>query len=352
MMTDSHSDRLPWLKLWVADLLADARLQFCSLAARGFWLMLLARMHTSSPRGYLQHADGSALQVAELARLVGASLREAKVALAELDRAGALERTEGGVIFSSRMLADEHKRQKCAEAGKRGGGNPGARDDSGQFTKGEAKGGTEGEARGDAEETFGPDNTENTEHTESREQEADPEPDPEPDAEPGSRAKTARSLGDSRVAKKPRRAGVWLDHFVSAYEIAHFYILRRPYVGDRGRDRRHLKAFGEAGLRDELEVGLAEWVRVALSYARTDQSKHTIADLCGRFAEFQTGRRDRFDRRAEADEEQIAETVEDAQGAIVAAVQTGKVEEVKAIIAAQERGKAANRDARPAAASP
>jgi hypothetical protein len=84
---------------------------------------MLSLMHENDRRGYLQ-VNGKPVTAELLARMTGGSTDEVSRLLQELEDSGVYSRTEDGCIYSRRMVRDEHKRALCAEAGRRGGGNP------------------------------------------------------------------------------------------------------------------------------------------------------------------------------------------------------------------------------------
>lgn len=112
----------PAFQFYPADWRKDAALQSCSLGARGLWHEMLCIMHECDPYGHL-FAGRSAMTTAQLARLVGESEKLVKQYLAEIEGAGVFSRTADGVIYSRRMVKDEHLRNVRAEAGGKGG-NP------------------------------------------------------------------------------------------------------------------------------------------------------------------------------------------------------------------------------------
>lgn len=112
----------PFLKFFPSDWRSDPALRVCSLAARGLWIEMLAIMHEADPRGSLL-ISGKAPTPAQLASLVGASLEEVQMMLAELEGAGVFSRKRNGVIYSRRIERDEIKASKNRENGKKGG-NP------------------------------------------------------------------------------------------------------------------------------------------------------------------------------------------------------------------------------------
>lgn len=112
----------PFIKFFPSDWRSDPALRVCSLAARGLWIEMLALMHEASPRGSL-FIGGKPPSPAQLASLVGASLEEVQMMLAELEGAGVFSRKKNAVIYSRRIERDEIKARKNRENGKKGG-NP------------------------------------------------------------------------------------------------------------------------------------------------------------------------------------------------------------------------------------
>lgn len=107
----------PSLQFYPSDWLRDPGLRSCSLEARGLWIDSISFMHEGEPYGHLT-LNGHDIEPATLARMVGSSLRDVQRALAELETAGVLSRTEKGTIFSRRMVRDEEVRNKRAEGGR------------------------------------------------------------------------------------------------------------------------------------------------------------------------------------------------------------------------------------------
>lgn len=116
------SDKLPAYQFYPADWLSDPALRSVGYAARGLWQDCLCLMHKSERRGYLQ-LNGQSCSPEQIARMTGGAADEVSRLLQELQSAGVSSATEDGILYSRRMVADEHKRKLCAEAGKRGG-NP------------------------------------------------------------------------------------------------------------------------------------------------------------------------------------------------------------------------------------
>ncbi len=121
-MKDDAAPRMPAFQFYPGDWLRDPAVRACSLEERGAWIDILSHMHAGEPRGHLT-IGGQAPTDAELARMIGATPAAVRRIVASLERKGVLSRTEAGVIYSRRMVRDEHIRQVRAEAGRKGG-NP------------------------------------------------------------------------------------------------------------------------------------------------------------------------------------------------------------------------------------
>ena len=131
--------KLPAFQFYPGDWMKDPAVRSLSPAARGLWIDMLCLMHESDRRGYLQHATGKPVTAEQLARMTGCSTDEVSRLLQELKDSGVFSCTEHGTIYSRRIVRDEAKREKCREAGSRGG-NP--------TLKGQSKGGSKGVAKG------------------------------------------------------------------------------------------------------------------------------------------------------------------------------------------------------------
>jgi hypothetical protein len=140
------SAKKPAFQFYVGDWMKDPALRACSLAARGLWIDMLCLMFEAPRRGYLQQANGQPTTQPQIARMTGCSSEEAAHLLQELEDSGVLSRTEHGVYFSRRMVRDESRREKCAEAGRKGGGNPALAVTYKGTPKGVPKGRDKGEA--------------------------------------------------------------------------------------------------------------------------------------------------------------------------------------------------------------
>ena len=138
--------KLPWFAWYADDWLSDEKLRTCSPGARGLWVDMLSLMHKNDRRGYLQ-INGKPATPQQLARMTGCSVEEVSRLLAELVDAGVPSVTEDGILYSRKMVRDESKRQKCSEAGRRGGGSPRLRTFKGT-SKGTSKGHPKGVPKG------------------------------------------------------------------------------------------------------------------------------------------------------------------------------------------------------------
>lgn len=114
--------RRPSFQFYPADWRKDPALSACSMAARGLWIELICIAHEGERYGHLA-INGNAMTAQQLARMVGESVAAVNKLMAELEGAGVFSRTDEGVIYSRRMVKDEHIRNVRAESG-RLGGNP------------------------------------------------------------------------------------------------------------------------------------------------------------------------------------------------------------------------------------
>lgn len=119
-----HQARVrPAYQFYPGDEERKTALRLVSLAAYGLWHRMLNLMHAAVPRGWLVGANSKAIEPPELARLVGESPATIKKLLVELEGHGIFSRTQSGIIYSRRMVRDEHVSNVRAEAGSKGG-NP------------------------------------------------------------------------------------------------------------------------------------------------------------------------------------------------------------------------------------
>jgi hypothetical protein len=112
----------PAFQWYPGDWRRDVALQSCSIEARGLWMEMINLMHDGDPYGHLS-AGGITIDAVMLANLTGIPAARVKKLIAELEQRRIFSRTDGGVIYSRRMVRDEALRTKRAEYGKLGG-NP------------------------------------------------------------------------------------------------------------------------------------------------------------------------------------------------------------------------------------
>lgn len=118
------AQRLPSIQFFCGDHLKDPAVRSVSLAARGLWVDLICLMSEAPRRGYLEDAQGNALNEKQIARMTGCAPQTAKKLLQELEVSGVFSRTEiTGIIYCRRMVRDEANRLKSREFGQMGG-NP------------------------------------------------------------------------------------------------------------------------------------------------------------------------------------------------------------------------------------
>tara|TARA_B100000683_G_C12437170_1_gene534401 strand:+ start:414 stop:1262 length:849 start_codon:yes stop_codon:yes gene_type:complete len=113
----------PWFKWWADKWLSDEELRACSPGSRGIWADMLSLMHKSDRCGYLL-VGGKAPSHEQIARMTGCSSDELSRHLTELKDTGVVSVTEDGILYSKLMVKEAAKANKCAKAGKTGGGNP------------------------------------------------------------------------------------------------------------------------------------------------------------------------------------------------------------------------------------
>ncbi len=101
----------------------DAGLRRCSKGARGVWIDLLCLMHQGQPYGYLAGTGGKH-PVSFLARWCGETERSFSSSMIELTANGVYSLTDDGVIYSRRMVRDEHNRQVRGAGGSKSALNP------------------------------------------------------------------------------------------------------------------------------------------------------------------------------------------------------------------------------------
>jgi hypothetical protein len=114
--------KLPYIKWYYRDASADLRI--LDAEPRCVWYEMLWLMASSDRYGYLERQERP-MTDEEIARLSGLPLKviEAARPILLADGIPSIE-PETGIWYCRRMVADAHKRDRCAEAGKRGGGSP------------------------------------------------------------------------------------------------------------------------------------------------------------------------------------------------------------------------------------
>src|SRR5206468_11267425 len=95
-----------------------------SAEAFGVWRRMLNLMHEGLPYGHLTLSSGQPIDPAMLGRLTGYAMPSIKRSLKELEAAAVFSRRSDGVIFSRRMVRDEHNRNVRAAGGGRSLENP------------------------------------------------------------------------------------------------------------------------------------------------------------------------------------------------------------------------------------
>jgi hypothetical protein len=122
-MSEKRPAKRPAFQFYFRDWLTDPALRSCSMEARGLWIDCLAIMAEALPYGHLA-VNGKEILPSVLARRVGEPLTAVKRRLLELEQHAVFSRTEDGIIFSRRMLRDEHNRQVRAAGGAKSQDNP------------------------------------------------------------------------------------------------------------------------------------------------------------------------------------------------------------------------------------
>lgn len=107
----------PSFQWYPGDFRRDTAVQACCFGARSLWREMMDLMHDGEPYGHLAGQSGAAIGHQELARLIGESPATVKKLLAQLEQHGVFCRTEAGVIYSRRMVRDEHNRSVRAAGG-------------------------------------------------------------------------------------------------------------------------------------------------------------------------------------------------------------------------------------------
>lgn len=111
---------MPFLKFYPDDWMSDQALRKCGPATRGIFMDAICAMHKSQRPTVKGSPD-------ELCRLLCCSPKELEFAVTELrdTKTAKIARTLGSIsITSLRMKRDMKKARLCADAGRKGGGNP------------------------------------------------------------------------------------------------------------------------------------------------------------------------------------------------------------------------------------
>ena len=115
----------PFIKFFVRDWQADPELRMCSLEARGFWFECLCLMHNAARKGFLEAPNGIKYEDDDIAKIIGTFKGDVYRCKQELLKHGIPSvEEETGVWYCRRMVKEEAKAIKCANAGKKGGGSP------------------------------------------------------------------------------------------------------------------------------------------------------------------------------------------------------------------------------------
>jgi len=113
----------PWFAFYPSDWRGDTKLRSCSPVSRLIWLEMMGIAHEAEPYGYVLIA-GRQVAPEQLATIAAVTVRQARVALVELEAAGVFSRNGLGVPYSRRMVRDETTRLKRAAGGKDSLDNP------------------------------------------------------------------------------------------------------------------------------------------------------------------------------------------------------------------------------------
>lgn len=113
----------PAFQWYPGDAQRDTALRACPLEARGLWREMMDLMHDGEPYGHLT-AGGEAIDVATLAGIAGVTVARCQALVGHLERRKVFSRTPDGVIYSRRMVRDEHKRNARGAGGGRSLENP------------------------------------------------------------------------------------------------------------------------------------------------------------------------------------------------------------------------------------
>ena len=112
----------PWMKWYPSDWRGDQLVRACAPITRYVWMEMLGVMHDAEPYGHLT-INGKGMPIDVLSRIIAVDVLVVREAIRELTANGVLSKTNGGVIFSRRMIRDKTRRQTNVDNGARGG-NP------------------------------------------------------------------------------------------------------------------------------------------------------------------------------------------------------------------------------------
>lgn len=118
---DRESMKRPAFQFYPADWRKDVELRSCSVAARGLWVDLMCLAHECEPYGHLT-VNGQPMTSRQMAGQLGLTPTQTEKLLGELLKNGVARRTDGGVVFSKRMVEDESAREARAAIGRANGG--------------------------------------------------------------------------------------------------------------------------------------------------------------------------------------------------------------------------------------
>jgi hypothetical protein len=100
------------------DWLLDPGVRMCSMAARGFWLEMLAIAAAATPYGHVV-INGAPCSICDLATATNQRKQDVSRWIRELEKRGVFSRTEDGTIFCRRMVREaEARREKASHRGK------------------------------------------------------------------------------------------------------------------------------------------------------------------------------------------------------------------------------------------
>ena len=110
------------MKRYQSEWRGDQIVRACAPITRYVWMEMLGVMHDAEPYGHLT-INGKNMPADVLSRIIAVDVLIVREAIRELTANGVLSKTNGGVIFSRRMIRDKTRRQTNADNGRRGG-NP------------------------------------------------------------------------------------------------------------------------------------------------------------------------------------------------------------------------------------